>query len=220
MVALWSFYPSWSLCKYFSSFIICFKGAEKKTKEWQVSGLKKQLSIALSTEGDGEMKSALEDDKPLFLVELIQTVVSTVETWHRQSPHHTERGFQPLNPQSHIQLFTRFSSVLLHYSIRTLKCTQTAGISCHSKFFQCGYGSDNNVSGSVGGAEREAKLNPVSGLRPSCLWKLVDVGQVGVVQDYFDPIQGLRLSYSLQLDLRTKNKRQFWFHHFCLDLGS
>lgn len=41
----------------------------------------------------------------------------------------------------------------------------------------------------------------------SCLWKLVDVSQVGVVEDDFDSIQRLRLSYPLQLYL--KGLRQF-----------
>lgn len=38
----------------------------------------------------------------------------------------------------------------------------------------------------------------------SCIWKLVDVSQVGVIEDDFDSIQGVRLSYSLQLYLQTR----------------
>lgn len=37
----------------------------------------------------------------------------------------------------------------------------------------------------------------------SCLRELVDVSQVGVVEDDSDPIQGVRLPYSLQLHLGT-----------------
>lgn len=40
----------------------------------------------------------------------------------------------------------------------------------------------------------------------SCLWKLVDVSQVGVIEDDFDSIQGVRLSYSLQLYLKGLRK--------------
>lgn len=37
----------------------------------------------------------------------------------------------------------------------------------------------------------------------SCLWQLVDVGQVGVIEDGSDSIQGVCLPYSLQLYLGT-----------------
>lgn len=37
----------------------------------------------------------------------------------------------------------------------------------------------------------------------SCVRELVDVRQVGVIEDDFDSIQRLRLSYSLQLHLHT-----------------
>lgn len=66
-----------------------------------------------------------------------------------------------------------------------------------------GGGQINNVTGPViekGGNETEGSFHWVA----SCLWKLVDVSQVGVVEDHSDSIQGVRLSYSLQLYLRTE----------------
>lgn len=53
-----------------------------------------------------QTKSASEDDKP-FLVELIQTVVSTVETRHPIPPSRV----------THLVIYIFFSSVLLHYSL-------------------------------------------------------------------------------------------------------
>lgn len=88
------------------------EGGNKTKNTWKerVSGTKKRLSTALRTEGEKlciqssfylpgkeklQMKSALEDDKP-FLVELIQTVISTVETRHRQT--HRNMDFHSLRP--------------------------------------------------------------------------------------------------------------------------
>ncbi len=73
-----------------------------------------------------EMKSALEDDKP-FLVELIHTVISTVETRHRQTFIRSLR-------QSHTFSYLHFfSSVLLHYSIHVPRFLMyTEGSSCES----------------------------------------------------------------------------------------
>lgn len=54
--------------------------------------------------------------------------------------------------------------------------------------------------------EIERRGNESEGSCPSvvsCVWKLIDVSQVGVIEDYFDSIQGVRLSYPLQLYLRT-----------------
>lgn len=94
---------------------------------------------------------------------------------------------------------------------RGLKCTQLVPSGLSASFFQSGSagaeeeGSDNKVARPVGEkrwGEAEGSLQ-----RSSCVWKLVDVSQVGVVEDCFDPIQRLCLSYPLQLDLRTQNQR-------------
>lgn len=70
-------------------------------------------------------------------------------------------------------------------------------------------GQINNVTGPViekEGNETEGSFHSVV----SCLWKLVDVSQVGVVEDYSDSIQRVRLSYSLQLYLGPwTNKDRF-----------
>lgn len=66
-------------------------------------------------------------------------------------------------------------------------------------------GQVNNVTGPViekEGNETEGSLRRTV----SCLWKLVDVSQVGVIEDYFDSIQGVCLSYSLQLYLKGLRK--------------
>ena len=44
----------------------------------------------------------------------------------------------------------------------------------------------------------------------SCVRKLVDVSQVGVVEDDFDSIQRLCLSYPLQLHLLQRHRRKLW----------
>ena len=63
----------------------------------------------------------------------------------------------------------------------------------------------NNVIGPVmkkkeEGNEAEGSFHSVA----SCVWKLVDVSQVGVVEDDPDSVQGLGLSYPLHLYLRTQ----------------
>lgn len=92
-----------------------------------------------------QMKSASEDDKP-FLVELIQTVISTVETRHRH----------PIPPSrvTHLGIYIFFlfffSSVLLHSLHVPGLLMYTEGSSrlvCPppSKLFLCGYGGGGRV---------------------------------------------------------------------------
>lgn len=60
-----------------------------------------------------------------FLVELIQTVISTVETRHRQT--HTQMDFHCLRPQSHIQLFTIFLVVFFFITLSVV-CSMTYNV--------------------------------------------------------------------------------------------
>lgn len=59
----------------------------------------------------------------------------------------------------------------------------------------------------IGASDKEKEGNETEGSFHSvvsCLRKLVDVSQVGVIEDDFDSIQGVCLSYSLQLYLQTR----------------
>lgn len=127
---------------------------EKKTRKEQASGTRKRLSTALRTEGEKlciqsfsiYLEREVADGKcfrrrQTFLVELIQTVISTVETRHRllSTPSVQSRTFSYLH---------FFSSVLLHYSTHDPRLLMyTKGSSCRvcprpSRLFLCGYGEE------------------------------------------------------------------------------
>lgn len=63
--------------------------------------------------------------------------------------------------------------------------------------------SSNHVRG-MEKERREEALFPAGAL--SCIRKLVDVSQVGVVENESDSLQRVGLSYSLQLHLATKTE--------------
>ena len=196
-------------------------GKEKKpTKHWK-NKQAEQVSECQSLWKQGKFPFTRKEKRSCRLKVLLRT--TNFFGWAKTDSHiysisqiqtHRERDFHSLRP--HLVIYI-FSSVLLHYSIqgvfRDFKCTQKAmSSSCHihSLSFQtlprCLWGevgSDNNVTGPVIERERneaECSLH----LEVSCLWKLIDVSQVGVIEDYFDAIQWVRLSYSLQLHLKDR----------------
>lgn len=157
----------------------------------------------------------------LFLVELIQTVVSTVET-RQTEPTGRSTSTRSLRP--HLVIYILFFLVVFFFIILSVVCSETSNVhkrpwAPHATSVHVPPNSSQVV---MGGRRRKKKRkgrvicywvseierrgNESEGSRPSvvsCLWKLIDVSQVGVIEDYFDSIQGVRLSYPLQLYLRT-----------------
>lgn len=106
------------------------------------------------------MKSAFRR-RQTFLVELIQTVISTVETRHRQTSIHSRRP--------HIQLFTFFLVVFFFIILSMFQCTQKAPhaasvlVPPNSSLVVMGRrkGQINNVIGASDKRKRGMKLKAV-----------------------------------------------------------